>query len=57
MLKQGLILQIYSYLTNNSDKDKKAKSTKKDVIKRKLKFKDCKHCLEIKEKNIVDELM
>ena len=57
MLKQGLILQIYSYLTNNSDKDKKAKSTKKDVIKRKLKFEDCKHCLEIKEKNIVDELM
>ena len=57
MLKQGLILQICSYLTNNSDKDKKAKSTKKDVIKRKLKFEDCKHCLEIKEKNIVDELM
>ena len=57
MLKQGLILQIYNYLTNNSDKDKKAKSTKKDVIKRKLKFEDCKHCLEIKEKNIVDELM
>ena len=57
MLKQGLILQIYSYLTNNSDKDKKAKSTKKDVVKRKLKFEDCKHCLEIKEKNIVDELM
>ena len=57
MLKQGLILQIYSYLTNNNDEDKKAKSTKKDVIKRKLKFEDCKHCLEIKEKNIVDELM
>ena len=57
MLKQGLILQIYSYLTNNNDEDKKAKSTKKDVIKRKLKFEDCKHCLETKEKNIVDELM
>ena len=57
MLKQGLILQIYSYLTNNNDEDKKAKSTKKDAIKRKLKFEDCKHCLEIKEKNIVDELM
>ena len=57
MLKQGLILQIYSYLTNNNDEDKKANSTKKDVIKRKLKFEDCKHCLETKEKNIVDELM
>ena len=57
MLKQGLIFQIYNYLTNNNDEDKKAKSTKKDVIKRKLKFEDCKHCLEIKEKNIVDELM
>ena len=38
-------------------KIKKQNAQKKNVIKRKLKFEDCKHCLEIKEKNIVDELM
>ena len=31
-------------------KIKKAKSTKKGAIKRKLKFEDCRHCLEAKEK-------
>ena len=46
--------KTYSYLTNNNNEDKKAKSTKEDVIKRKLKFEDCKHCLEAKEKNRVE---
>ena len=36
----------YSYLKDNNDKDKKAKGTKKCVIKRKLKFEDYKNCLE-----------
>ena len=36
----------YSYLKDNNDKDKKAKGTKKCVIKRKLKFENYKNCLE-----------
>ena len=38
--------KTYSYLKDNNDKDKKAKGTEKCVIKRKLKFEDCKNCLE-----------
>ena len=34
--------KTYSYLKNNNDEDKKAKGTKKFVIKRKLKFQDYK---------------
>ena len=37
---------MYSYLKDNNDEDKKAKGTKKCVIKRKLKFQDYKNCLE-----------
>ena len=37
---------IDSYLKDNNDEDKKAKGTKKCVIKRKLKFQDYKNCLE-----------
>ena len=37
---------MYSYLTDNNDENKKAKGTKKCVIKRTLKFDDYKHCLE-----------
>ena len=33
-------------LTDDSDENKKAKGTKKCVIKRKLKFEGYKHCLE-----------
>ena len=33
-------------LTDDDDEDEKAKGTKKCVIKRKLKFKNYKHCLE-----------
>ena len=32
--------KTYSYLKDNNDEDKKAKDTKKCVIKRKLKFED-----------------
>ena len=38
--------KTYSYLIDNGSKDKKAKGTKKGVIKRKLKFKDYKNCLK-----------
>ena len=39
----ALRAKTYSYLTDNNDEDKKAKGTKKCVVKRKLKFKDYKH--------------
>ena len=35
-----------SYLNDNNDEDRKAKSTKTCVMKRKLKFEDCKNCLQ-----------
>ena len=43
----GLRAKTYSCLKDNNDEDKKAKSTKKFVIKRKLKFQDNKNCLEV----------
>ena len=42
----ALRVKIYSYLSDNNDEDNKAGSKKKCVIKMKLKFGDCKHCLE-----------
>ena len=42
----GLREKTYSYLKDTNDEDKKAKGTKMCVIKRKLKFKDYKNCLE-----------
>ena len=42
----GLREESYSYLRGNNDEDKKAKGTKKCVIKRKLKFEYYKNCLE-----------
>ena len=42
----GLRVEMYSYLTDDSSEDKKAKGTKKCVRKRKLKFEDYKNCLE-----------
>ena len=42
----ALRAKTYSYLTENSGENKKAKGTKEYVIKRKLKFEDCKNCLE-----------
>ena len=43
----GLRAKTYNYLIDNSSEDKKAKSTKKCVIKRKLKFENYKNSLEI----------
>ena len=43
----GIRAKSYSYLIDNGSRDKKAKSTKKCVIKRKLKFEICKNCLEV----------
>ena len=37
--------KTYSYLTDDCEEDKKAKGTKKSVIKRRLKFNDYKDCL------------
>ena len=42
----GLRAKAYSYLMDDSSEDKKAKNTKKRVIKRKLKFEIDKSCLE-----------
>ena len=41
----ALRLKTYSYLTDDCKEDKKAKGTKKCVIKRELKFNDYKGCL------------
>ena len=38
--------KTYSFLTDDSNENKKAKGTKNCVIKQKLKFEDYKHCLE-----------
>ena len=43
----GLKAKTYAYLTDNGSEDKRAKGTKKCVIKRKLKFENYKNCLEI----------
>ena len=42
----GLRAKTYSYLKDNNDEDKKAKDTKKRVIKIKLKFQDYKNYLK-----------
>ena len=42
----GLRAKTYSYLMDDNNEDKKAKSTKKCVIKIKLKFGNYKNCLE-----------
>ena len=48
--------KTYSYLTDDYKEDKKAKRTKKCVIKRRLKFNDYKYCLllaiEMKKANV-----
>ena len=41
----GLRAETYSYLIDDGSEDKKAKGTKKCVIKRKLKFENYKNCL------------
>ena len=42
----GLRAKTYSYLVDDGSEDKKAKDTKKCVIKRKLKFKNYRNCFE-----------
>ena len=42
----GLRAKAYSYLIDDGGEDKKAKGTKKCVIKRKVKFENYKHCLQ-----------
>ena len=42
----GLRAKAYSYLLDDGSEDKKAKDTKKCVIKRKLKFENCRNYLE-----------
>ena len=42
--------KTYSYLTNDGKEDKKAKGTKKCVIKRMIKFNDYKSCLLINKR-------
>ena len=42
----GFREKMYSYLINDSSEDKKPRSTKKCVIKRKLKSENYKNCLE-----------
>ena len=37
--------KAYSYLTDDGKEDKKAKGTKKCIIKKMIKFNDCKKCL------------
>ena len=38
--------KAYSYLIDDGSEDKKAKGTKRCVIKKKLKFENCKNCVE-----------
>ena len=42
----GLPAKTFSYLIDDGSEDKKAKGTKKCVIKRKLKFENYRNCLE-----------
>ena len=48
IVKKVVVLRskTYSYLIDDSSEDKKAKDTKKCVIKRKVKFENYKNCLE-----------
>ena len=39
--------EMYSYLTHNDNVDKKAKTTKKCIIRQKIIFQDCKECWRI----------
>ena len=43
----GFGAKTHSYLIDDISKDKKAKGTKRCVIKRNLKFEDYQHCLEV----------
>ena len=45
IITEFVTLRPYSYLTDDGKEDKKAKGTKKCVIKRMIKFNDYKNCL------------
>ena len=45
----GLRAKTYSYLIDDGSEDKKAKGTKKCVIKENLKFENYKNCLEVSQ--------
>ena len=45
----GLRVKTYSYLIDDDSEDKKAKGSKKYVIKIKIKFENYKNCLEATE--------
>ena len=47
----GLKVETYTYLIDDGSSDKKLKSTKKCVIKKKLKFEIYKNCLEATQLN------
>ena len=52
-----LIAKSYSYLKDSNDESKKAKDTKKCIIKRKIEFQDYKNCLEAAQiENIMNHL-
>ena len=54
----GLKAKTYSYLIDDSSEDKEAKGTENCVIKRKLKFENCKNWLEtIKLENKINHLI
>ena len=52
----GLRAKTYSYLKDNNNEVKKAKGTKKCVIKKTLKFRDYKNCLEEAQKETKNKL-
>ena len=53
----GLRAKTYSYLIDHGSEDKKAKRTKRCVLKRKLKFENYNSCLEaIELENKIDYL-
>ena len=53
----GLRVKTYNYLIKYGTKDKKTKGIKECVIKKRLRFKDFKNCLEVAQlKNEINHL-
>ena len=49
--------RTYAYLKDNDDENKKARSTKRCAVKKKLKFQVCKKCLKASQiENIINYL-
>ena len=51
-LGRKIMKKSYSYFKDDGSKDKKAKETKRCVVKRKLKFGEYKNCLEATQLDI-----